>query len=298
MPTNQPQPVVACFGEVLWDCLPAGLFLGGAPLNVAYHLARLGSKSSIVSCVGDDFLGREARRRLLLGGIDDSALGISDDRPTGTVLAELDSERNASYTFPDDVAWDAIGTTPATGEILAKADAVIYGSLAMRGSANREFFHTHIAGLPARKIMDVNLRPPFRDIEAILALASHADVVKLNEDEIALLSGTSPDAPLDEACDAFRARLPGEPLLCITLGGDGAALSVPGKALVRACAPPVILADTVGAGDSFMAALTTRLLTTDTPGQDDLYFACLVGGFVASQNGAMPDYARKDIIEK
>ncbi|CAN5243725.1 carbohydrate kinase [soil metagenome] len=295
MPVAPHTPSIACFGEVLWDCLPKGLFLGGAPLNVAFHLARLGCRSAVVSAVGDDFLGQEARRRIRLAGIDDSALATVPNHFTGTVLAELDSERNASYTFPDDVAWDAIAATPENAAVLGRADAIVYGSLAMRGAPNRQFFHDHIRDAPGRKLIDVNLRPPFCDPDAILQLARVADVVKLNEDELAILSGASDSAPLDEACAALRKRLPADPVLCITLGGSGAALSLPGREIIRASVPPVKVADTVGAGDSFMAALTTRILATDQPGEDDLRFACAVGAFVASKSGAMPYYTPDQI---
>jgi fructokinase len=126
---------VICFGEVLWDCLPKGLFAGGAPINVAYHLRQFGINSLPLTAVGKDFLGREMLRRF--GGWELSAELVSEvDQPTGAVIAELDSAGVASYTFLDDVAWDHIPLTEQIMEQAPSADAIVFGTLAQRSEGN------------------------------------------------------------------------------------------------------------------------------------------------------------------
>jgi fructokinase len=133
-----PKPRVICFGEVLWDSLPAGLFLGGAPLNVAAHLALLGADPAIVSCVGTDYLGDEAIRRARDMGVDTRFVALDTELPTGTVAARLDARGNATYSFGERVAWDQIPTAAGLEEAVAGAQALVFGTLALRKPANRE----------------------------------------------------------------------------------------------------------------------------------------------------------------
>ncbi|HEY1110971.1 MAG TPA: PfkB family carbohydrate kinase, partial [Opitutaceae bacterium] len=179
MSSVKPRPVaIACFGETLWDVLPLGIFLGGAPLNVAYHLSRLGVTALPVSGVGHDFLGVEARRRI-------AGWGVSTDHiarlklPTGTVLAELDTQGSAHYTIRTRVAWDRIPASRVLRQRRAPA-ALVFGSLALRSAANRAALTELLLAWPeALRIVDLNLRAPFDRGPGVAFALHHAEFVKL-----------------------------------------------------------------------------------------------------------------------
>ena len=286
---------VLCFGEVLWDCLPSGRVLGGAPLNVAYHAAKLGARAAVVSAVGDDDLGREAAARIAAGGVSTEHLGTNGRLPTGTVEVSLSAGGQPTFTIACPVAWDEIPLGSAAIEAAAAADAVAFGSLAARSEGNRRALDEllHLPG--PRKVFDVNLRPPFDEAGRALDLARSADIVKLNDAELVRLSGMPASATggpdgLRPALGALE-RLVGPRVLCVTCGAEGAVLWREGE-LWSATAPRVQVADTVGAGDAFTAALTLALLEGGTPrviqaGLDD---ACALGALVASLPGAQPPY--------
>lgn len=290
-------PRVLCFGEVLWDVLPDGPHLGGAPLNVAWHLARHHIPTALVSAVGDDDLGRRALDQVAGGGVDTTLVTVLPDRPTGTVQVRLDQDGDASYHFPDDVAWDHIGLTPAADAAAATAPALVYGSLAMRAPDNRRTLHALLERLPpaALRVMDINLRPPFRQRHPILDLARRATVLKLNLAELEFLL----DRPLDQAGATPAALtelhdLTGCQACCLTLGERGAMWwhqDRPGAAIRH---PGHVgrypLANTIGAGDSFLASLVASLLREGGIDEAALDRAGLVAAYVTSSPSATPDY--------
>jgi fructokinase len=285
------------FGEILWDCLPSGRHAGGAPFNVASHLAQLGVTSSLISSVGKDPLGDEI---LAVAGdkgvnvefVSRARIGLS----TGTVIVTVDENRNATYELVQPAAWDEIIVPAEAVEAVSKAGAFIFGSLASRSPYNLEQLDRLLALKGPLKFFDVNLRPPFADPARIVDLAQRADVIKLNHDEVGQLaswlrtgeatpnSSTDP-AVVSEACAAL-AKATNTERICVTMGAAGAALWDRG-ALVVAPAPQVTVKDTVGAGDAFMAGLMVGLSRgADT--QTVLETACGLGAFVASHNGATP----------
>ncbi|MEM6883773.1 MAG: carbohydrate kinase [Verrucomicrobiota bacterium] len=274
---------IYCFGEVLWDCLPEGLFLGGAPVNVAYHLHRLGQHSVPLSAVGDDFLGEEVQRRISTWGMDSCGISVHAQLPTGAVVATLDASGNASYDIREEVAWDEIPVS-----IEGKPVAIVFGSLAQRATANRETLDLLLAGNEqAMKVFDVNFRPPFDDEARTWELASCSTLVKLNHDEAAQLAAGPADAY--EQNGRIISERSGAAIVCITAGAAGAGLLVNG-AWHWEPALPVEVADTVGAGDSFLAALITGLLKEDEAVPVTLQRACRLAEFIASRRGAQPDY--------
>jgi fructokinase len=294
-----PALLIVSFGEILWDCLPRGLFLGGAPYNVACHLARLGRPAALISAVGADFLGDEARRRALRAGVDLTHLAQTRDYPTGTVQVSVDSSGRATYEFAAPAAWDFIPVSTAGQRRAGESAALVYGSLATRASASRAALDTLLAVPGPLKIFDVNLRPPHDEHARLLALACGADVVKLNVEELAALSGR-PFAPSDDPLPLLQKLRDdtGVTRWCLTLGDQGAAWW-DGDCVVRAAAPAVSVRDTVGAGDAFLAALVdglTRLpslrQTAPSPAQIQplLARACRLGAFVAASDGACPEY--------
>ena len=285
------------FGEILWDCLPSGRHAGGAPFNVAAHLAQLGVSVSLISAVGQDSLGDEILEVAKNKGVNVEFVGRARiGLPTGTVIATVDAMGNATYELVQPVAWDEIIVSAETLETVAKADAFIFGSLATRSPYNLEQLDRLLSLKGPVKFFDVNLRPPFADPKRIVELAARADVIKLNHDEVDKIASwlrtgeATPNPPGDaeavaEAC-AVLAEATKTPRICVTMAAAGAALWDRGK-LVFAPAPKVVVKDTVGAGDAFMAGLMVGL-TRGADTQTVLETACRLGAIVASHDGATP----------
>jgi fructokinase len=285
------------FGEILWDCLPSGRHAGGAPFNVAAHLAQLHCSVALISSVGHDPLGDEILQVALDKGVDTefvtrARIGL----PTGTVMVAVDANGNATYDIVQPVAWDEIRVSQEVLDNVAKSRAFVFGSLAARSFYNREQLEKFLALSGPVKFFDVNLRPPFADPLLVLDLAKRADVIKLNDDEVGRLAtfvrtgamsvSTPRDAQsLSDAC-ARIADATATKRICVTRGPDGAALWENGR-LTCVPAPRVEVRDTVGAGDAFMAGLM-RGLTSDMEIQRVLESACRLGAFVASHHGATP----------
>ena len=173
-------------GETLFDGLPSGIYLGGAPLNVAVHLAEQGVEASYVSAVGKDRLGREAVRRLNARGVDTSLLRTLDDHETGFVEVDIDEQGDASYTFATPAAWDHVSSKGITAEAAA-ADAVVWGSLGSRAATSREAV-LMAANAAKYAVCDINLRPPFVDETVLVSVASGVDLLKLNDEELTPLA--------------------------------------------------------------------------------------------------------------
>lgn len=283
-------PGVVCFGEVLWDCLPRGLFLGGAPANAGYHLARQGLRVVPVSAVGGDFLGDEAIRRMEAWGADPRFVSRHRQRPTGTVRPVLDRRGGATYQFARDVAWDRIPAPPVLRRSAAPA-ALVYGTLALRETPNRRALTSLFEAWPgAWRVVDLNFRPPYATKSVIAFALAHAQFVKLNDDELAQLAGETARSPaaLGRAAGAVARRHRIEHL-CVTAGARGAGLWWKG-AWHWEQARPVEVRDTVGAGDAFLGGLLGALLARQSNPASALASASRMGEFVASRDGATPPY--------
>lgn len=284
---------VLCFGEILWDVLPHGRFIGGAPLNVAYHLTQLGCTVRIVSSVGADERGTEAIEAVSRAGLAVDHIARHPTLPTGTALVHLDDKGQASYSLPQPVAWDAI-PLPSPDE--AVTDAIVFGTLALRNPANREALARLLDASPRAWIVcDLNLRPPFDDIAILAPLIARAHLLKVNADEAAQLCGRSGALPDWATLAQEVSSRHGGVAVCITLGSDGAGIHQAGG-WVKVDSPPVVVRDTIGAGDAFTAALIAgRLRASGDPDWPRiLRTACRLGGFVASCDGAQPPYGGFD----
>lgn len=281
---------IACFGETLWDILPRGIFLGGAPLNVAYHLSRHGVTAVPVSAVGRDFLGDEALRRIASWGVDCRAIARHATRPTGTVRATLDSAGVASYRIAEDVAWDRI-VLPRFLLARPSPAALVFGTLALREEANRRTLERLLGAWPrSLRVLDLNLRTPFDRSDSIAFALRNANVVKLNDDELRHIAGHRGRTPgqLEQAARRFSAAHD-IASVCVTAGARGAGLLRDDRWFWQD-AQPVTVRDTIGAGDAFLAALLSALLARDAPTQVALARACRMGEFVAARDGATPPY--------
>ena len=278
---------IVCVGEILWDALPAGLFLGGAPFNVASHLHALGNEVAFVSRVGDDMLGDEAVRRLQARGLSDDFVQVDDALPTGFVRVDLTATDDPDYEIVEPVAWDAIALTDTLQKRIAGASALVFGSLAQRAATSRQTVQ-RLGKADALCVFDVNLRPPYVKRRIVKHSLTLADVVKLNEHELDQLRewfglSDDPDAALADLADTFDC-----PTVCVTRGSEGASLWHQG-AHSHHPGHTVDVVDTVGAGDAFLSAFLSGLLDGRT-GEALLNLANRLGAYVASQTGACPHY--------
>jgi fructokinase len=282
---------VAGIGEVLWDQLPDGDVLGGAPANVAYHACQLGAESYIVSAVGKDKLGDEIISRLTSRGI--NLLINRLNYPTGTVKVTLDSKGVPDFVITKDVAWDYIELTPESSYLAGQLDAVCFGSLAQRNIVSHRAITKFLTLLPENtlKIFDINLRQNFYDKELIKESLMISNVLKINEDElkiVAKLFGWKGDEEFlcRRLMDHYDLIL-----LALTCGADGSYLfSEDHKSYIKT--PVIKVKDTVGAGDSFTAALMVSLLKGYKLSECHA-LAVEISAFVCENYGAMPEYSKR-----
>lgn len=282
---------VACFGEALWDILPRGIFLGGAPLNVAYHLSQLGVRALAITAVGRDFLGDEALRRISASNLETKFVSRIRRVPTGTVRATLNAHGVARYEIADRVAWDRI-TAGRELRTMRAPGAVVYGSLAMRHPANRLALMDLLAVWPETlRVLDLNLRTPFDRGMGVSFPLRHAQFVKLNDDELARMTGAAVQMKrqIEHAARRFAAAH-GLARICVTAGARGAGL-LWAEDWFWEEGQPVTVRDTVGAGDAFLAALLAAHFVRGEPPAEALASACRLGEFVAARDGATPPYA-------
>ncbi|SDE16055.1 carbohydrate kinase family protein [Niabella drilacis] len=276
-----------CFGEILWDVLPDGAQPGGAPMNVAYHLNQSGIAAGVLSKKGNDADG-ERLIRFLDGHHVNTALVQTDPvYPTGKVLATPGENYEMQYDIVFPVAWDFIDDRDMAAEKVAAAELFIFGSLAARNEHSRKTLFNLLSGAN-KKIMDINLRPPHFTQELIEALLNEATVLKLNENELELLSGWYTfTGSVREQAEALGKRFSIRDII-ITRGAGGAAYYTDG-AFYEHPGIRVNVVDTVGSGDAFLAGFLSQLQKGGSP-EAALDFACRLGAFIATQKGACPEY--------
>ena len=278
---------IVCFGEVLWDQFPNGKKIGGAPLNVALRLKTLGCQVSMISSVGHDADGTEIISHIRKLGLDIKSITIVDDYPTGVVQVAVNERGSASYTIAYPAAWDKIELNDYTKDLVANADALIFGSLVCRDAVSRDAL-MQLLDTSVYKVFDVNLRNPHYTIPVLEKLMGKADFIKFNDEELIEIANSlgSTLSTLEEYMKFISERT-GTDSLCVTKGKHGAILMWKGQ-LIYSGGYPANVADTVGAGDSFLAALVAGLLKGGDP-QWSLNFACATGALVAEQPGANPE---------
>lgn len=286
---NQLKNKVVGIGEVLWDMLPDGKKLGGAPANFAYHVGQFGLPSCVVSAIGHDNLGRE-----LIHALEEKNLHYevaSVDYPTGTVAVELDDAGIPSYDITRDVAWDHIPVTDELMTLAGETAAVCFGSLAQRSPESRATIMNFIDAIPAENspliVFDANLRQDFHTPEVLTESMRRANVLKINDDELAMLRSMLelPAGTDEEVCRMVMDRY-GLEILILTCGVSGSHVFA-GAETSSLPTPKVEVADTVGAGDSFTAAFIASLLRGRSIAQAHRK-AVDVSAFVCSSFGAMP----------
>lgn len=278
-------PIVG-LGELLWDLLPTGRVLGGAPANFAFHCNQLGHPAVIASRIGNDSLGHDLRERLRELGLSDEHLQIDSDRPTGTVPVSVNEHGQPAYSITEGVAWDSLAWTPTLEALARSCRAVCFGSLAQRSPTSaatiRRFLD--VAGASgALRICDINLRQHFHTPEVFDASLRRADWLKLNDDELPVLAREAGD--ISSRIRQLRERF-GLRLVCLTRGADGCVIQTADDEVAIA-GETVRVVDTVGAGDAFTAGLLVATLE-GMPLADAGRFANRLAGRVAASAGGTP----------
>lgn len=281
--------VVVGIGEALWDVLPEGKKIGGAPANFAYHVSQFGLPGIAVSAVGHDRLGEELTGKFAERGLRTDMPEV--DYPTGTVLVEVDEMGVPSYDIKQNVAWDNIPFTPELEKLAKRTRAVSFGSLAQRNVVSRETIHKFLDAMPddkdTLKIFDINLRQGFYTPELIEKSMEKCNVLKINDEELVLVSRLFgyPGIDLKDKCWILLGKY-NLKMLILTCGVNGSYVFTPGH-ISFVETPKVEVADTVGAGDSFTAAFTAGLLN-GLPVEEAHRQAVAVSAYVCTQHGAMP----------
>ncbi len=283
---------VLCFGEVLWDGFGAEKKAGGAPMNVAMHLLQQQISVEMITRIGKDDLGDELLDFLQTKNFPTKLIQRDAELPTCLVTVALDENHQAKYTIPQPVSWDNIQPESTLIKEAFPFDMLVFGSLACRSETS---FNTLLGLLekPSYKIFDVNLRPPHFTDSVIEMLAQKADMVKMNEEELLFLSTKNEqNLPLEAQLKAFASRFHTK-TVCVTLGEHGSMVLHQEKIYTHP-GFKVEVADTVGAGDSFLATFIVGLLN-GLPMDEILINASAIGAFVAGSYGANPVYDHEKI---
>ena len=280
---------VVGLGEVLWDVLPEGKKLGGAPANFAYHAGQfLGMDNTIaISALGNDPLAEET-----IEALKEHQLNYLLPRvpyPTGTVQVTLDGQGIPSYEIKEDVAWDNIPFNNDIADIARNCQAVCFGSLAQRNSVSRTTIHRFLDATPSDclKIFDINLRQHFYTKEIIQDSIRHCNILKINDEELELVGQLFgyPDLDFENKCWLILGKYNLD-MLVLTCGTNGSYVFTPGNVSFQPT-PKVKVADTVGAGDSFTGSFVASILKGKTVTEAHS-IAVQVSAYVCTQNGAMP----------
>ena len=283
---------VVCFGEILWDILPTASLPGGAPMNVAYHLKKLGNNPQLISKIGEDEWGQKLIDLLVKSDIKTDYIKTDKLLSTGKVNATIGENNEVSYNIVKPVAWDNIEWQQGFEPIMKSADYFVYGSLAARSDVSRKTLF-ELLSFAKNKVLDVNLRAPHYTKELLESLMPDVHLLKMNEDELVIISDWFFDLKKEEdRINALQNKF-NIPNIVVTKGGAGAIYNCKEKYFYQD-GFKVKVADTIGSGDCFLAAFLTGLHKNDRP-ENILQFACAAGALIASYSGACPDYDPAEI---
>jgi fructokinase len=283
-----------CYGEILWDILPAGAQPGGAPMNVGYHLQRLGCNPALITKIGLDDPGKELVNLLSKRGLSTDYFQVDYEHPTGVVYAKPNEHNEVEYDIVFPAAWDFILWEDAFADLLQQAEFLVFGSLISRNYESRSTLNKLLDAAKS-KILDINLRPPHFNRRSVEHLLNKADILKLNIAELELITGwfseinTVTDR-MNLIQDRFKINT-----IVVTMGSDGAILNMDGNSYQHH-GYKVEVADTVGSGDAFLAAIISKLIDRSPP-EEMLSYACALGALIATYSGACPDYEINEISQ-
>ena len=286
--------IIVGLGEALWDVLPEGKKLGGAPANFAYHTRQFGFNSMAVSAVGNDKLGEETLAALNEKGLDYIMAQVP--YPTGTVQVTLDEDGIPTYDIRENVAWDNIPFTPELEDLARNCRAVCFGSLAQRNVVSRETIYKFLDTMPTGdgrlRIFDINLRQNFYTKEIIAESLYRCNILKINDEELVAIGRMFgyPGLDMRDKCWLLLGKCNLD-MLVLTCGTNGSYVFTPGNVSFQET-PLVEVADTVGAGDSFTGAFCSAILKGMSVA-DAHKLAVKVSAYVCTQSGAMPELPKE-----
>lgn len=281
--------IVVGMGEALWDVLPEGKKIGGAPANFAYHVSQFGLPSCVVSAIGDDALGKEIIENFTYKGLDQLIAEVP--YPTGTVQVEIDQTGIPLYDIKENVAWDNIPYTEHLDALAKRTKAVCFGSLAQRNVVSRETINHFLDTMPKDDdsliVFDVNLRQGFYNKEILCKSMQNCNILKINDEELITVSRMFgyPGIDLQDKCWILLGKY-NLKMLILTCGINGSYVFTPGNVSFQPT-PKVEVADTVGAGDSFTAAFIASILKGKSVTEAHT-IAVKTSAYVCTQKGAMP----------
>lgn len=280
---------VLCYGEVLWDILPNVKRIGGALLNVTYHLHKLGVDVNLASKIGRDDLGQKIKTFMKGKGLSTENLQTDPDYATSTVEAQVQEDHEVTYKIIENVAWDFIEYEDMLKTSFENTGYIVYGSLATRSNTTRDTLFKILNENPRLiKVLDVNLRPPFYSKELLSTLLKKADIVKMNENELEIISKWfecqgSTHTEMRNLKEIFDLKM-----LVVTMGGKGAIL-LDGADFYVESGRNVKVKDTIGSGDAFLAGFLSAVIAHRSP-QEILKKANKMGGLIAGKPGGCPEY--------
>ncbi len=281
--------VVVGMGEALWDILPEGKKIGGAPANFAYHVSQFGLPGCVVSAVGLDPLGKEIVENFTSKGLDQLIAEVP--YPTGTVQVVIDQAGIPQYEIKENVAWDNIPYTASLEQLAGRTKAVCFGSLAQRNVVSRNTINSFLDAMPQADdtlvVFDVNLRQGFYDKDILCDSMTRCNILKINDEELVAVSRMFgyPGIDLQDKCWILLGKY-NLKMLILTCGINGSYVFTPGSVSFQPT-PKVEVADTVGAGDSFTAAFIAGILKGKSVAEAHS-LAVRTSAFVCTRNGAMP----------
>jgi fructokinase len=278
---------------VLWDVLPSGPLPGGAPMNVAYHLKKLGTDPALITKIGLDERGKGLVSLMENNNITTEYFQVDYDHPTGLVYARPNEHNEVVYDIVQPVAWDFIQWEAGFEKLLQEADFFVFGSLTSRNKVSRDTLYS-LLDRAKTKVLDINLRPPNYHRSAIEYLLGKTDILKVNGAELELVTGWfSHFESMEDRTRLLQDRFRIETII-VTMGGDGALVNDKG-AIYRHAGFKIEVADTIGSGDSFLAGFIHQL-SKGASIPDALTFASGIGAFIATQPGACPQYETAQIM--
>ncbi len=281
--------IVVGMGEALWDVLPEGKKIGGAPANFAYHVSQFGLPSCVVSAIGNDALGKEIIENFTSKGLDQLIAEVP--YPTGTVQVEIDQTGTPLYDIKENVAWDNIPYTEHLDALAKRTKAVCFGSLAQRNVVSRNTINHFLDTMPKDDdsliVFDVNLRQGFYNKEILCKSMQNCNILKINDEELITVSRMFgyPGIDLQDKCWILLGKY-NLKMLILTCGINGSYVFTPGNVSFQPT-PKVEVADTVGAGDSFTAAFIASILKGKSVTEAHT-IAVKTSAYVCTQKGAMP----------
>ena len=286
MVTSEAQQIV-CFGEVLWDVLPAGAVPGGAPVNVAYHLQKLSKTAAVISRIGHDKNGDDLKKVFSELGVNTHYFQGDEKYSTGLVYANTTDSSEVVYDIVMPSAWDFIALNDDIISLAKAADYFVFGSLASRQPTSQATLFA-LLEVANKKVLDINLRSPHYQRPLLESLLHKADILKLNAAELDIISGWQNNfSDVYQKIDSIKKKFLIDEMI-VTLGEDGAILSDTTGTYIHP-GYTVTVADTIGSGDAFLAALLSGFINGKKP-EEVLAYASGLGAFIATQHGACPEY--------